>query len=88
MPAGYTIRVTSPPRGGASIQEYFDVAIDDQDEALEVVRIAARVADGTPIEVVGELSLADLVKIGVLRGEVLSVRKAIAGSERQQRARR
>jgi len=61
------------------------VAIDDQDEAIEVVRIAARVADGAPIEVVGELSIADLQKAGVLPGEVLSIRKAIAGSERRSR---
>ena len=61
------------------------MAIDDQDEAIEVVRIAARVADGAPIEVVGELSIADLQKAGVLPGEVLSIRKAIAGSERRSR---
>jgi hypothetical protein len=86
MPAGYTIRVTAPPgSGGVSIQEYFDVAIDDRDRALEAVRIAAKVADGTPVEVVGELRLADLAKGGLLRGEVLSVRKAIAAPERRRR---
>jgi hypothetical protein len=34
MPAGYTIRVTAPATGGASIEEYFDVAIDNEDQAL------------------------------------------------------
>jgi hypothetical protein len=89
MPAGYKIRVTTPPGSdGASIQEYFDVAIDDKDRALEAVRIAAKVASKTPVEIVGELSLSDVGKTGLLRGEVLSVRKAIAEPDRFGRGKR
>ena len=55
---------------------------DDEDQPLESVRIVATVADGAPIEVVGELNLADIRKAGILRGEVLSVRKAIAARTR------
>ena len=74
-----------PVNGGTSIQEYFDVAVDEEDQALEAVRIAAKIADGTPIEVVSELSPTDIGKAGLVPGEVLSVRKAIAGAERRGR---
>jgi hypothetical protein len=87
--AGYTIRVTtSSGSGGAAIHEYFDAAIDDKDRAVEAVRIAAKVPDGTPIEVVGELSPVDIGKAGLQPGALLSVRKAIAVSGRQGRAKR
>jgi hypothetical protein len=86
MPAGFTIRVTAPPgSGGASIQEYFDVAIGDENRAKEAVRIAATLASDAIVEVVGELRLVDIWKAGLHPEEVLSVRKAIAGSERQAR---
>ncbi len=88
MPAGYTIRVTAPPVGGASMQEFFQVAIDDENEAVEAVRVAAKVINGAPVEVVGELSHTELGSLSLVPGEVRSVRRTIAGSERQGRARR
>ena len=39
MPAGYMIRVTTPPiRNEGSTQELFEVAIEDEDQAKSVVR--------------------------------------------------
>ena len=60
MPAGYTIRMTAPPVGGASMQEFFQVAIEDKSQAIEAVRIAAKVSNGAPLEVVGELSATEI----------------------------
>ena len=47
MPAGYTIRVTTQPgSAGAPVHEFFPE---------EAVRIAAKVLNGTRVEVVGRL---------------------------------
>ena len=89
MPAGYTIRVTTPGSGGASMHEFFQVAMDDEYRAVEAVRIVAKVADDWPVEVVGELSRTEIGWLSLALGEVRSVRRTIAGSERQgRRARR
>ena len=88
MPAGYMIRVTTPGNGEALMQEYFQIALDDAKRAKEVARLTARLANDVLVEVAGELSFADLRNAGMLRGEGLSVRKSIPGSERQDRAKR
>jgi hypothetical protein len=83
------IRVTTPPGdGGASAQEFFQVAIDGKNRAVEAVRVAAQVANGTPVEVVGQLSPIEIRWIGLQPGEVRSIRRTIAGSERQGRGNR
>ena len=53
MLAGYTIRVTKPGNGGASMQEFFRVAI-------ETGRISANVSNDAPLEVLGELSATEI----------------------------
>ena len=70
------------------MQEYFQVAIDDKDLAVEAVRTVAKVVNGTPVEVVGELSSTEIGWLSLEPGEVRSVRRTIAGSERQGRGKR
>jgi hypothetical protein len=67
------------------MHEFFQVAISDANEAKEAVRVAAKVANGTPVEVVGELSSTEIGWLSLEPGEVRSVRRTIAGSERQGR---
>jgi hypothetical protein len=74
-----------PANGGASIQEFFQVAIDHEDRAVEAVRTTAKVVNGTPVEVVGELSSTEIGWFSLVPGEVRSVRRIIAGSERRDR---
>ena len=70
------------------MQEFFQVAIEDMSQAIEAVRIAAKVSNGAPLEVVGELSATEIGWLSLAPGEVRSVRRTIAGSERQSSARR
>lgn len=67
------------------MQEFFQVVIADKNRAVEAVRVAAQVANGTLVEVVGQLSPIEIRWIGLQPGEVRSIRKTIAGSERQGR---
>jgi hypothetical protein len=70
------------------MQEFFKVAIEEKERAVEAVRIAAKIVNGTPVEVVGELSPKEIGWASLQPGEVRSVRRTIAGSERQGRATR
>jgi hypothetical protein len=72
-------------RWRVSIQEFFQVAIDHEDRAVEAVRTTAKVVNGTPVEVVGELSSTEIGWLSLGPGEVRSVRRTIAGSERRDR---
>jgi hypothetical protein len=67
------------------MQEYFQLAIEDENQAVEAVRVAAKVVDGTPVEVLGELSPTEIGWLSLAPGEVRSVRRTIAGSERAAR---
>jgi hypothetical protein len=86
MPVGYTVRVTTPGNGGASMQEFFHVAIEDKNRAQEAVRIAAKLASSVPVEVIGELSTSEALSLEP--EEVRSVRRTIARPERQVRGHR
>ncbi len=83
MPVGFTIRVTTPGSGGASTQEFFQVAIDDENRAKDAVRIAAKLANSTPVEVVGKLSPTEIGWLALAARRRQVVRRTIAGSERQ-----
>ena len=80
MLAGYTIRVTKPGNGGASMQEFFRVAI-------ETGRISANVSNDAPLEVLGELSATEIGWLqlhqekSVRSGEPSQDRSARAGRE-------
>ena len=86
MPAGYTVRVTTPGNGGGSMEEFFQVAIEDESRAMEAVRIAAKLAGGVPVEVIGELSTSE--GLSLEPQEVRSVRRLIARPDRQVRRQR
>ena len=68
------------------MQEYFQVALDDENCAKEAVRIAAKLANGALVEVVGQLSSTEIGWQSLAPGEVRSVRRTIAGSEHQGRS--
>ena len=70
------------------MQEYFQVAIDDKDLAIEAVRTAAKVVNGTPVEVVGALSSTEIGWLSLEPGEVRSVRRTIARPDRRSAGRR
>jgi hypothetical protein len=67
------------------MHEFFQAAIGDERRAVEAVRIAAKVVNGTPVEVVSKLSPTEIGWLSLNPGEVRSVRRTIAGSERQGR---
>jgi hypothetical protein len=74
MPAGFTIRTIAPPGSvGASLQETFHVAIDDESLAREVVRNVTKAASDAIVEVAGELSSADVERLELAGGEVMPV---------------
>ena len=74
MPVGFTIRVMAPPgSGGPSLQEVFHVVIDDENPAKQAVRNVTKAANDAIVEVAGELSSADITRLGLKAGEVMSV---------------
>ena len=78
MPAGFTIRTIAPPGSvGASLQETFHVAIDDENLAKEVVRNVTKAASDAIIEVVDELSSFDVKRLELAGGEVMPVSRTI-----------
>ena len=76
MPAGFTIRTTvSGTHGRSAHNELFQVALDDEKLAIEAVRRIAKAGTAPIIEVAGELSYADLKRLSLERGEVMSLGK-------------
>ena len=68
------------------MEEFFQVAIEDENGAMEAVRIAAKIASGVPVEIIGELSTSE--SLSLEPEEVRSVRRLIARPDRQIRRRR
>ena len=76
MPAGFTIRTKmSGANGRPALNELFQVAMDDEKLAIKAVRRITKAATDTIIEVVEELSYADLKRLRLERGEVMSLGK-------------
>ena len=90
MPAGFTVQVTAPARSaGVSLQEIFQVAIDDESRATEAVRIAALIAKDALVEITGKLSPTEIGWLSLEPGEVRSIRRTIPRpSERPRRRHR
>jgi hypothetical protein len=59
VPAGYIVRITAR-RVGDSQQEFWQVAIEDENRAKEWVRQASGVASDAIVETVKELSASDI----------------------------
>lgn len=56
MPAGYMIRVITPPiRNEGSTQELFEVAMEDEDQAKSIVRKASQATTDAIVEIANEL---------------------------------
>lgn len=74
MPEGYTIRVLAPPgSGGSSPQKIYHVAIEDEDQAIEAVRSVTKPPTDAIVEVAGELSSFEVMRLGLKAGEVFPV---------------
>lgn len=71
MPAGYMIRVTTPPiRNEGSTQELFEVAIDDENQAKSVVRQASQAASDAIVEIAHELNSTQIARLELQPGRV------------------
>ena len=71
MPAGYMIRVISPPiRNEGSTQELFEVAIEDEDQAKSIVRKASQAATDAIVEIADELSATQIAQLELQPGQV------------------
>ena len=71
MPAGYTIRVMTPPTGDERVtHELFQVAIDDPNQAKMAVREASQTAPASIVEVDGELSSVEIAQLELEPGQV------------------
>jgi hypothetical protein len=78
MLAGFTICVTAPTDNAeVSLQEIFQVAINDDTRAKEAVRITALVADDAKIQVIGKISATEIGWLSLEPGEVRSIRGPI-----------
>jgi hypothetical protein len=76
MPASFTIRTeASKANERPGMKELFQVAIDDKKLAIEAVRRFTKAGSDTIIEVAGELSYADLKRLRLEGGEVMSIGK-------------
>jgi hypothetical protein len=74
MPTGYTVRMMAPPgSGGPSLQKVYHVAIDDENRTIEAVRNVANAASDAIVEVAGELSSGEIMRLRLKPGEVMPV---------------
>ncbi len=71
MATGYTIRVTTRPAGGEAVQEVYQVAIGDQNGAMEAVRQATGVPSDTLVEIDDELGPSDIEWLELQPGQVV-----------------
>jgi uncharacterized protein YggE len=71
MPAGYMIRVISPPiRNEGSTLELFEVAIEDENQAKSTARKASQAAADAIVEIAAELSAAQIAQLELQTGQV------------------
>jgi hypothetical protein len=71
MPAGYMIRVITPPiRNEGSTQELFEVAMEDEDQAKSIVRKASQAATDAIVEIADELSATQIAQLELQPGQV------------------
>jgi hypothetical protein len=69
MPAGWTIRVTTQRPRGASMQELYHAAIDQENHAKDAMRKASG-GDDAIVETVGQLSAREISQLGLKPSDV------------------
>lgn len=63
------------------MQELFQVAIDDENRAKEAVRKVTKAPTDAIVEVAGELSAAEITRLGLKAGEVFQAAEPIRFDE-------